>query len=259
MNAPERNTLITGASTGIGASFAEAYAKRKHNLILVARSEDKLNALAARLSESFGVSATVFAQDLSKPDAAEKVINFCAEKNLDVNLLINNAGFGLLSDFAKQELTRLEEMITLNILTLMKLSRLFASKFVEKKSGGIINVASTAAFQPVPNMAVYAATKAFVLSFSEAIAFELKDKGVKVTALCPGGTDTPFFDNAEYDRAKLMIPLEKPEDVVRTCIEGYERGESVVVSGAMNKLMVNSSRFAPREWVTAIAGNIFKK
>lgn len=185
-------TLITGASTGIGTSFAEEYAKRNHNLVLVARSEDKLQALAKRLSEAHGISAHVFAQDLSKPDSAEKVVQFCDEKNLQIDLLINNAGFGMLGDFLSHELSRLEEMITLNALTLVKLSRLFATKFAERKSGGIINVASTAAFQPVPNMAVYAATKAFVLSFSEAIAFELKEKGVRVMALCPGGTDTHF-------------------------------------------------------------------
>ncbi len=251
--------LITGASTGIGVSFAEEYAKRKHNLVLVARSEDKLQALAKRLSDAHGIVAQVFAQDLSKPNGAEKVVRFCDEKNLEIDLLVNNAGFGMLGEFLSHDVARLEEMVTLNALTLMKLSRLFATKFAERKSGGIINVASTAAFQPVPNMAVYAATKAFVLSFSEAIAFELKDKGIRVMALCPGGTDTPFFDNAQYERSKLMIPLEKPEDVVKTCIEGYERGETVVVSGAMNKLMVNSSRFVPRSLVTAIAGSIFKK
>lgn len=251
--------LITGASTGIGASFAEEYAKRKHNLVLVARSEDKLQTLAKRLSETHGITAQVLAQDLSTPDSAEKVARFCNEKNLGIDLLVNNAGFGMLGEFLSHEVSRLEEMMTLNVLTLVKLSRLFAAKFAERRSGGIINVASTAAFQPVPNMAVYAATKAFVLSFSEAIAFELKEKGVRVMALCPGGTDTPFFDNAQYERSKLMIPLEKPEDVVKTCIEGYERGETVVVSGVMNKLMVSSSRFVPRGVVTAIAGSIFKK
>jgi len=252
-------TLITGASTGIGTSFAEALAKRNHNLVLVARSEDKLHALGKRLSEAHGITAHVFAQDLSKPDSAEKVVQYCDEKHVQIDLLINNAGFGMMGEFATHDVSRLEQMVTLNVLTVMKLSRLFATKFVERKSGGIINVASTAAFQPVPNMAVYAATKAFVLSFSEAIAFELKEKGVRVMALCPGGTDTPFFDNANYERSKLMIPLEKPEDVVKTCIEGYEQGETVVVSGAMNKLMVNSSRFVPRGIVTAIAGSIFKK
>ncbi|MGQ9806281.1 MAG: SDR family NAD(P)-dependent oxidoreductase [Chlorobiales bacterium] len=252
-------TLITGASTGIGASFAEEYAKQKHNLVLVARSEEKLQALAKRLSEAHAIAAHIFVQDLSKPDSAEKVFEFCNEKNLQIDLLINNAGFGMLGEFLSHEISRLEEMMTLNMLTLVKLSRLFAAKFAERKAGGIINVASTAAFQSVPNMAVYAATKAFVLSFSEAIAFELKEKGIRVMALCPGGTDTPFFDNANYERSKLMIPLEKPEDVVKTCIEGYQRGETVVVSGAMNKLMVNSSRFVPRGLVTAIAGSIFKK
>jgi short-subunit dehydrogenase len=252
-------TLITGASTGIGASFAEEYAKQKHNLVLVARSEEKLQALAKRLSEAHGITAHVFAQDLSKPDSAEKVVQFCNEKNLEIALLVNNAGFGMLGEFLSHEVARLEEMMTLNVLSLVKLSRLFGAIFAARKSGGIINVASTAAFQSVPNMAVYAATKAFVLSFSEAIAFELKEKGVRVMALCPGGTDTPFFDNANYERSKLMIPLETPEDVVKTCIEGYQRGETVVVSGAMNKLMVNSSRFVPRGVVTAIAGSIFKK
>lgn len=252
-------TLITGASTGIGASFAEEYAKQKHNLVLVARSEEKLQALAKRLSEAHGITAHVFAQDLSKPDSAEKVVQFCNEKKLEIALLVNNAGFGMLGEFLSHEVARLEEMMTLNVLSLVKLSRFFGAIFAVRKSGGIINVASTAAFQSVPNMAVYAATKAFVLSFSEAIAFELKEKGVRVIALCPGGTDTPFFDNANYERSKLMIPLETPEDVVKTCIEGYQRGETVVVSGAMNKLMVNSSRFVPRGLVTAIAGSIFKK
>lgn len=252
-------TLITGASTGIGASFAEECARRKHRLVLVARSEDKLNALAKRLSETNGVEVRVFVCDLSKPDSAEKVVAFCDASGIEVDLLVNNAGFGMMGEFLSHDLSRLEQMVTLNALTLMKLSRLFAAKFAQRQSGGIINVASTAAFQPVPQMAVYAATKAFVLSFSEAIAYELKSKGVKVMALCPGGTDTPFFDVANYERSKLMIPLEKPEDVVRVAMEGFERGESVVVSGLMNKLMVSSSRFAPRSLVTAIAGSIFKK
>ncbi len=165
-------TLITGASTGIGTCFAEEYAKRKHNLVLVARSGDKLQALAKRLSEAHGIAAHVFVQDLSKPDSAEKVVRFCDEQNLEIELLINNAGFGMIGEFLSHDVSRLEEMMTLNAVTLVKLSRLFGAKFAARKSGGIINVASTAAFQPVPNMAVYAATKAFVLNFSEAIAFK---------------------------------------------------------------------------------------
>jgi len=251
--------LITGASSGIGEIFAKEYARRGNNLLLVARNEAKLQDLAEKLSAERNVTVKVFKQDLSEPNSAEAVFEHCKSNKIQVELLINNAGFGLTGEFTKQSLDRLEQMISLNINTLMKLTYLFLPEMRSKKAGGIINVASTAAFQPVPYMSAYAATKAFVLSFSEGLHEELRGTGVKVMALCPGGTETQFFEVANYSRSKLMIPLEKPEDVVKVSIDGYRKGYSYVISGFANKLLTFFGRFLPREIVAKIAGSLFRQ
>lgn len=247
-------TLITGASTGIGAEFAKQYAAKKKSLILVARSHDKLSALAHDLRQAFGIEAKVFAQDLSRPDGAERVFEFCKAQNAAIDLLINNAGVGLSQKFQHQQLADIESMIRLNLLTTVKLTHLFLPEFLAKKQGGVINVASVAAFQGTPNMCVYAATKAFVLSFSEALAEELRGSGVRVMALCPGGTATPFFENAGYKQERFKLPLQTPNEVVKAGIAAFERGKSSVVSGWLNKALVFTERLTPRWLNTKLAG-----
>jgi len=246
--------LITGASTGIGAEFARQYAAKGKALILVARSQDKLHALAKQLQQTCGVEVKVFAQDLSQPNAAEQVFEFCKSQHAQVELLINNAGVGLANKFQHQQLSEIESMIRLNILATVKLTHLFLPDFLSRKSGGVINVASIAAFQGTPNMCVYAATKAFVLSFSEALAEELRGTGVRVMALCPGGTITSFFENAGYKQERFKLPLQTPEMVVRTGILAMERGKVSAVSGWLNKLLVFTERFTPRWLNTRLAG-----
>ncbi len=246
--------LITGASTGIGAEFARQYAAKKKSLILVARSKDKLGALAKELQHTFDVEVKVFAQDLSQPEAAEQVFEFCKSQHAQVELLINNAGVGLAGKFQHQQLAEIESMIRLNVMATVKLTHLFLPDFLSRKSGGVINVASVAAFQGTPNMCAYAATKAFVLSFSEALAEELRGTGVRVMALCPGGTITSFFHNAGYKQERFKLPLQTPEVVVRTGIAALERGKSSVVSGWLNKLLVFTERFTPRWLNTRLAG-----
>ncbi len=250
--------LITGASSGIGEVFANEYARRGNNLVLVARSREKLEAIAQRLTKERNVDVKILVKDLSVTESAKEVFEHCKSENLEIELLINNAGFGMINEFKSQDLGRIEQMMHLNMCSLVKLTHYFLPQMLKHNKGGVINVASTAAFQAVPNMSVYAATKAFVLSFSIGIKEELKHTNVKVMALCPGGTETPFFDTAEYERSRLMIPLDKPDDVVKTAIDRYRKGDSYVITGLANKFMVFIERFVPRDVVTKIAGKIFK-
>lgn len=245
-------TLITGASAGLGAEFARQLARRGERLVLAARREDRLRALAEEVG-----NARVIAIDLSAHDAAERLMADLAAAGEQVELLINNAGFGQIGRFASLDAERQREMIDLNVGTLTDLCRAVAPAMVERRSGGIVNVASTAAFQPGPNMAVYFATKAYVLSFSEALHEELKPHGVHVTALCPGPTRTEFGDvagfggNGMFDRVAMEAPA-----VVAAGLAGLDRNKAVVVPGALNRIGAASTRFAPRSIVRKIAGAI---
>jgi len=244
--------LITGASAGLGAEFARQLARRGTRLVLVARREDRLRTLADEVG-----NARVIAMDLSAHDAAERLVADLDAAGDEVELLINNAGFGQIGRFASLDAKRQREMIDLNIGTLTDLCRLIAPRMIERKSGGILNIASTAAFQPGPNMAVYFATKAYVLSFSEALHEELKPQGVHVSALCPGPTRTEFGDvagfggNGMFDRVAMEAPA-----VVAAGLAGLARNKAVVVPGAINKIGAASTRFAPRSVVRKIAGAI---
>jgi uncharacterized protein len=249
-------TLITGASGGIGESFAREYAKRRHNLILVARSQEKLNQVAAELQSTHGIAVVVVALDLAALDAPEKLFQQC--RSYEVSLVINNAGFGLTDEFLNLPTERLEQMVMLNVMTLLKLTRLFLPDMVKRNAGGIINVGSVVSFQPVPYMNVYAATKAFVLSLTDALHHELRGTGVKVMTLCPGGTDTGFFDVAKQDRKKMLAPLQTPEAVVQAAIRAFEKNKASVVSGVMNKILTASVRLLPRRIVTSVAAAIVK-
>jgi len=244
--------LITGASAGLGAEFARQLARRGTRLVLVARREDRLRTLADEVG-----NARVIAMDLSADDAAERLVADLDAAGDEVELLINNAGFGQIGRFASLDAKRQREMIDLNIGTLTDLCRLIAPRMIERKSGGILNIASTAAFQPGPNMAVYFATKAYVLSFTEALHEELKPQGVHVSALCPGPTRTEFGDvagfggNGMFDRVAMEAPA-----VVAAGLAGLARNKAVVVPGAINKIGAASTRFAPRSVVRKIAGAI---
>ena len=250
-------TLITGASSGIGAAFARKLATRGRNLLLVARSEDKLIALCNELGRLTSIRAQYVALDLEQPDAAAQLLEETKKRELEIDMLINNAGFGSMGDFAKLDLKRELEIIQLNIRALVDLTHHFLLPMRERKHGAIINVASTAGFQGVPYMATYAATKAFVLSFSEALWDENRQYGVHVMALCPGVTETNFFDAAKIDRPPMRT-IQTAEEVVETALRALSRKKSVVVSGWTNWLTVEAERFVPRATVTKIAGKALR-
>jgi short-subunit dehydrogenase len=244
--------LITGASAGLGVEFARQLSKRGHALVLVARRKERLEKLAKELG-----NARAVAIDLSKASAAQKLIADLEANGEQVDLLVNNAGFGLIGGFAELDAKRLRQMIDLNVGVLTDLCRAVAPGMIERKSGGIINVASTAAFQPGPKMAVYFATKAFVLSLTEALHEELQPHGVKVSCLCPGPTRTEFGEVAGFGGNGMFDHVAMgPVEVVEAGLKGLDKNRAVVVPGWMNKVTAASNRFAPRSIVRKIAGAI---
>jgi short-subunit dehydrogenase len=250
-------TLITGASSGIGAAFARKLAARGRNVVLVARSEDKLITLCNEIGRLSGIRAHYFTLDLLKPDAAAELLEETRRRELVIDMLVNNAGFGSMGDFARIDLAREIEMIDLNIKSLVELTHRFLWPMRERGQGTIINVASTAGFQPVPYMATYAATKAFVLSFSEALWEENRQYGVHVMALCPGVTDTNFFAASRMERPPMRT-IETPEEVVDTALRALRHRKPSVISGWTNWLAVEAERLVPRSVVTKIAGKALR-
>jgi short-subunit dehydrogenase len=250
-------TLITGASSGIGAAFARKIAKRGRNVLLVARSEDKLIALCNELGRLSGVRAQYVVMDLSAPDAGVRLLEETQKRELTIDMLVNNAGFGSMGDFAKLDLPTELEIIDLNVKSLVDLTYRFLAPMRERRQGTIINVASTAAFQGVPFMATYAATKAFVLSFSEALSEENRQHGIRVLALCPGVTDTNFFAASKIDRPPMRT-VQTAEEVVDTALRGLARGKSVVISGWANWFVVEAERVVPRSVVTKVAAKALR-
>ncbi len=251
-------TLITGASSGIGEAFARKLAARGHNLLLVARSEDKLINLCNELGRIKNIRAQYVAMDLSEPDAPARLFAETRKRELEIDFLINNAGFGSMGDFTTLDLDRALNMVDLNIRALVDLTNRFLIPMRERKSGSIINVASTAGFQPVPFMATYAATKAFVLSFSEALREENRPYGIKVMALCPGVTDTNFFSAAHMQKPPRRI-AQTPDQVVDTALRGLKRGKGHIISGWINFFMIESERLVPRSLSARVAGAVLKK
>src|SRR5271157_2820436 len=262
---PDRKTaLITGASFGIGLELARIFAREGHNLVLVARTADKLRQVASELEKAHSTRSLILAADLAEPGAAAYVLDQTTRAQIAVDTLVNNAGFGQYGLFAENDLEECLRQIQLNVTTLTHLTRLYLPEMIERakiegektqrKSGRILNVASTAAFQPGPLMAVYYATKAYVLHFSEALANELKGTGITVTCLCPGPTATEFHKRAHATGQRL---LKFGSMDARTVAEdGYRAlmaGKPVVISGFKNWLMAESVRLAPRRMVTAIA------
>lgn len=241
-----KTALITGASSGIGAAFATTLAARGTHLILVARSEEKLHALAHQLASQHGIRAEVIVADLSLADAAQVVLQATQQRGLTVDLLINNAGFGTYGPVERLNAEREQQVIRLNVATLVALTHAFLPEMLAKHQGAIINVASVAAFQPIPYQAVYAATKAFVLSFSEALGAECQPKGVRVLSISPGETATHFFDVLGEGYDTPLGPVQTPEQVVEVALRALEQGRLSVISGRQNVLLANSSRFMPR-------------
>src|SRR5437763_17222834 len=256
--APRPTALVTGGSGGIGLEIGKALARREFDLVLVARKRNALEAAAGQIEGKHTVGVHVFAADLRRREAPEAIFDFLRNENIPIDVLVNNAGFGLGGEFAETELTRELEMIQVNIAALTHLTKLFLPAMIKRRSGRILNVASTAAFQPGPLMAVYYATKAYVLSFSEALAEELRDSGVTVTALCPGPTATGFASAAQMESSKLFTVTRPAEskDVARAGYEGMKSGRRVVIPGLKNKLLTQSIRVSPRRMVTTIVRNL---
>jgi len=244
--------LVTGASAGLGAEFARQLSARGHALVLAARRKDRLGALAAELGNARAVEI-----DLSREGAAADLVANVEAAGERIDLLVNNAGFGLHGQFDKADSKRLRQMIDLNCGALTELCRQILPGMIERRSGAILNVASTAAFQPGPGMAVYFATKAFVLSLSEALHEEMKGFGVSVTALCPGPTRTEFGEVAGFKGTKLIGRLSMDsEPVVKAGLEALNANKAVAITGALNTMGAWSTRFVPRSLVRKVAGAI---
>jgi len=254
-----KTVLITGASSGIGKELAYVYAEKNYNLIITARRKERMEAIKKDIQSKYNVSVDIFETDLSVNSNAEKLHNKIKNEALQVDVLINNAGFGIKGGFQETDIKKEEDMLMLNMVILTRLTRLFGKDMIEAGGGHIINVASTAAFQPVPWMASYAATKAYVLSFSEAIAYELKDKNVTVTAICPGATQSEFAEVAGFN-AEKNITTNGPSSrkVAEFTYEMMEKGRVTAIHGLKNRMMTLGVRFTPRKLATMMAGKIME-
>ncbi len=247
--------LITGASGGIGMELARVFASKGHSLILTARSTDKLEALKEELEKKYSIRAEVITKDLSRPGAPKELYLEILAKKLEVSILVNNAGFGIYGHFSETDLSSELEMLQLNIVSLTELTKLFLGPMKLRKSGKILNLASTAAFQPGPVMACYYASKSYVLSFSEAIDNELKGSGVSVSTLCPGPTESDFQVRADINMNISLFKASGIMSAVSVAKAGYEglmKGKRVIVPGLINKITPLGMRFLPRVLVTAL-------
>jgi hypothetical protein len=261
MEQKARTALITGASGGIGYELAKLFAKDHYDLVLVARSGDKLNQVASQLRTQFGVNVKAKALDLAEDHSVKMLFEHLKGEKLQVDVLVNNAGFGVFGEFAQMAEQEVSGQIQLNVVVLTHLTRLFLPAMIARRQGKIMNVASTAAFQPGPLMAVYYATKAYVLSFSEALANEVAGTGVVVSCFCPGATDTGFQKRAGMEHSRLFkkIGAMDVETVARDGYRGLMAGKTLVISGTRNRLVAESVRFAPRKWVTAMSRWVAEK
>jgi short-subunit dehydrogenase len=246
----KQTALVTGASGGIGEDLARLLAADGHDLVLLARSVDKLQTLAAELTTAHKVSASVLAADLAEPGAAEAVERTLTERRLSIDILVNNAGFGTMGPFASGDLMPLMGMLQVNVVALTMLARHLLPGMLERRRGRILNVASTAAFQPGPLMAVYYASKAYVLSLSEALSEETRGSGVTVTCLCPGPTRTGFQERAHQENVRLLgiAHVMSSQDVARAGYDGMKAGRPLVIPGIMNRLGTQFVRLSPR-WI----------
>jgi len=253
--------LITGASNGIGLELAKIHASKGGNLVLVARNKSKLDELKKELENQYKVSVYIIGKDLSVFNSAQEVYDETNKQNIKIDYLINNAGFGDFGMFLDSDWNKELQMINLNITTLTQFTKLYLRDMVKHRSGKIMNVASTAAFQPGPIMAVYFATKAYVLSFSEAVNNEVSDKGVTVTTLCPGATESGFQAAASMEESNLVKGRKLPtsKEVAEYGYAAMLKGKTVAIHGLMNWILANSVRFTPRALVVKITRKIQDK
>jgi short-subunit dehydrogenase len=248
--------LITGTSAGIGVAFAEELASGGTKLVLTARRKDRLEELAHRLTATYKVSTEVFPADLADPSAPEKIFAFTKEKGIEIDLLINNAGFGQYGEFPSIEKQRLLDMVQVNCHAVVHLTRLYLPEMVARRRGDVLILASTASFQAVPYISTYAATKAFDLLFAEGLAEEMKPYGVRVCALCPGSTESEF--HAVSGQERFIHNAETVEKVAHTGLKALAAGKSYVISGLGNYLGAHGERLVPRRFVTKVAAGMFK-
>jgi short-subunit dehydrogenase len=258
-----KTALVTGASSGIGATFARELASKKIDVILVARSQAKLEQLATELATQHQIKTTVIVQDLTEPAAGQALFEQVQAQGLTVDLLINNAGFGDYGPFSDRSLFKQLEMVQLNITVLVELTGLFLPVMQKQGSGGIINISSIAGFQPLPYMSVYAATKAFVLNFTEALWAENKQSGVNILAVCPGATESEFFKRADFPDTFASgdaSSMASSETVVKEALKAMDKKQSTIVTGGIaNQLLVNIPRFVPRDLLVNAVEKQFKK
>lgn len=243
--------LITGASSGIGMEFAKIFAREGNNLVLVARNEGKLLSIKNELETAYGVQVDVFVKDLSEKDSAYDIFDFTVEQKIEIDILVNNAGFGDFGAFQNCDWQKQYDMVQVNMLALMQLTRFFLKPMVKNKKGKILNIASTAAFQPGPMMSVYYASKAFVLSFTESLSVELKNSGISLMAFCPGPTKTGFEDKAELQESGLFKHLKNatPKEVAEYGYQQLLKGKVVVIHGWTNKSLAFLAKIMPRKLV----------
>lgn len=253
----KRAALITGASTGIGYELVKCFARDGHDVVLVARNEAKLGEVASEIEEEFSVAARVMPADLSDAESPGRLFDALDKDGIEVDYLVNNAGFGSNGKFAEADLASQLSMIEVNVTALVHLTGLFLPKMLERGRGRVMNLASTASFQANPMMAVYGATKAFVLSFSEAVSNEIKDSAVTVTAVCPGATHTEFQSRADCHGMPFLnnpwIKVMSAKEVAQMGYRGFMNGQGVVVTGLLNFLGTQSVRFVPRSLVAEAA------
>jgi short-subunit dehydrogenase len=257
----KKTALITGASNGIGLELAKIHASKGGDLVLVARNKSKLDELKTELEKQFNISVYTIGKDLSATESAQEIYDETNRQNIQVDYLINNAGFGDFGMFTDTDWNKELKMINLNITTLTLFTKLYLQDMVKRKSGKIMNVASIASFQPGPTLAVYCATKAYVLSFTEAISNEVSDKGVSIIALCPGATETGFQAAGGLDESKLFKDKKLPtgKEVAEYGYSSMIKGKTVAIHGIMNYILSNSIRFIPRALVLKVSRKMLDK
>lgn len=256
-----KTVLITGASTGIGYELTKVFSKNGYNLVLVSRNSQKLEILAKEMEKQHDIKAKVIPKDLSKSSAPQELYDDIVADGIDIDVLVNNAGIGINGKFTDLSADKHMELIQLNIISLTMLCKLFGTDMVKRRSGSILNVASTAAFQAGPLMSTYYASKAYVLLLSEGLNNEFAQDGVNVSVLCPGPTDTEFAARADMSSAKIInVPwIMSAAKVAEICFSGLMRGKKIIIPGLMNKFIAFSTRFTPRSVLVLITRSLNQK
>ena len=251
--------LITGASSGIGKDLADIFASKKNDLILVARSKETLHNMAVDFEQRYGTRVNVFDIDLSQPGSAVQLYNGIKDIKTNIDILINNAGVGMYGDAVDMEVEKVSHMLMLNIASVTELSLLFAHDMKEARRGKILNISSTAAFQPTPYLAAYGASKAYVLQFGEALHIELKKYGVTVVTVCPGPTETGFAKGANMEHSTMFkAGVMSSKHVAKGAYNALQKNRMTAILGLKNILLATSVRFFPRSWIASIGGKMMK-